>query len=116
MVFTTLISGIVRAIHIVIVLAALLTPFLTKRPDVLALHAICMSGMMVHWLLSSDRCVLTTLEAYLRGVASDKTFVFQILSPVYHFPITLSQQRHIIWTTSILLTILSMHRIIQPMM
>lgn len=107
-----LVATLVRTIHLVVVLGVVVTPFVTKRPEVLVVHVAFMIGMMVHWVLNADTCALTLLEAAARGVAQENTFVFSVVAPIYKVPITMRQQRVAIWLASILLTLKSIQSLL----
>jgi hypothetical protein len=38
---------------------------------------------MTHWYFNNDICCLTLLESYIRGVKTDKTFIYSLVSPIY---------------------------------
>lgn len=106
------VAWLIRAVHLVFVLAITATPFVTKRIELLLLHFVFVVGMMLHWYLNENTCVLTLLEAAVRGVPSDKTFVFSIVAPIYDFPLSMSQQRSAIWGVSICLALKSLKQIL----
>ena len=103
--------AIVRLIHTLIVIAAGSIPFVTERVDFLAGHLALMIGMMCHWLMNANNCVLSMLEASIRGVAPTNTFIFSIVAPIYELPFTMRQQRITIWSVSVLLTIACMAKL-----
>jgi hypothetical protein len=58
-------AGVVRIIHIAVILAVLLGPFYATGVN-LTLYAIMIPFIVLHWYTNSNVCALTTLERYLR--------------------------------------------------
>lgn len=82
-----------------------LVPFVTNDPMIMATHITSSIGMMFHWYLNSDVCFLTQVESYLRGIPSDKSFFYHLVSPIY--VIADQKLRKIVWIITILLTCVS---------
>lgn len=74
---------VVRAIHLAFVLWMVWTPF-KGGVDFLLMHAVTVPGLLVHWAVHSDGCVLTFLEKKMRGIEEDsKSFIWNIVNPIY---------------------------------
>ena len=78
----TLAALAVRVLHILVVAFVLLAPF-SDNASVIRTHVWLVPFLWVHWLLNDDSCALTVLECKLRGVPVGKSFVHDIVSPVY---------------------------------
>lgn len=74
---------VIRVIHISIILFVLSIPYITNNPDILLLHAMGSLTLIAHWYMESNVCSLTLLESRLRGIPMDKSFMHQIVSPIY---------------------------------
>lgn len=72
----------VGILHCAFVGFMVLAPFATDRAWVAA-HALVTPFLWLHWLLNDDSCVLTLVEARLRGVDDHDSFFYKVVSPVY---------------------------------
>jgi len=101
-------ANLVFLFHICIILFIIIIPFLYNvSPALLILHITFNICLLIHWYNNSDKCSLTILEGYLRGISDNKTFTYKIISPFY----TISQTKwnQILHTITILLTIISIN-------
>lgn len=77
-------ADIVKIIHILIITFVLLAPFSTNTAEYLLLHVFICIGLLMHWVTNTDGCVLTLLEAKLRGKKMSSTFIHSVLSPLFN--------------------------------
>lgn len=76
-------ATIVRAVHILFIAWMVWAPWSGSR-DVLVIHAVACPFLMMHWLTSTDGCVLTLMEKHLRGLErDDQSFIHSLVAPVY---------------------------------
>jgi hypothetical protein len=83
-----LISCVITFIHYVILVFIVCTPFATTQRDVLIIHWMALTTILVHWLTNNNACVLTEIEHRLR--ASDgrphhrsETFMHRVTAPFF---------------------------------
>lgn len=50
------------------------------------LYLVSCVSLLSHWYWNDDTCILTMLEARLRGQKVNEGFIYSIISPVYKFP------------------------------
>ena len=74
----------VNLIHLLLCLFIILGPFLIKSNIFLLFYVFFVSGIILHWMVSSDVCVLTLVEQFLSGKQSHETFIGRIVGPVYN--------------------------------
>ena len=84
----TVAANFIWTLHVVLVLFVALTPFLASSTgstsDLLVLHAIVCPFLILHWLTSTDGCVLTLLETRLRGLETvSESFMHRLVKPIY---------------------------------
>ena len=75
-------ADVIYTFHIFIILFVLMAPF-SNIPALLILHIVFGIGVITHWLVNSNACILTILESQLRGVSQDNTFSHRFISPIY---------------------------------
>ena len=76
---------VVRLIHVALVLFMIIVPFQsTPSLYLLIIHVFFGTMMLLHWLMSSDGCILTVIESKLRGIPASASFVHSIVSPIYN--------------------------------
>ena len=102
-------ADIVKVIHILIITFVLVTPFYTDKPNILSFHICICIGLLMHWFANSDGCVLTLLEAKLRGKHESKTFIHSVLSPL--FSIDDTQIKGLTKVVTIILMVLSINKL-----
>jgi len=79
-----LLAGLVRLIHLAIVIFIVVSPFMKKRNWMVdVLHVVSVITLVAHWYMDEDTCFLTYLESALRGIPVQESFVYSIVSPVY---------------------------------
>lgn len=87
--------AVVRLIHVSIVAYILVTPYVSIFPGqnnailnilIDALYLVSCTSIILHWKMNDDTCVLTIIEAWLRGKEIHEGFIYSIISPVYKFP------------------------------
>ena len=80
---------IIRLFHIIIILFVILTPFITKNILILILYITFSICLIFHWYNNNDACCLTLLEQKLRNISNseleNRSFMYNLISPVYHF-------------------------------
>lgn len=75
--------NLIRALHLLLVLYVILTPFLTKDKALLRTHILVVGSIIFHWKINNNTCFLTLMESKLRGKKSEDTFFGKLVSPVY---------------------------------
>lgn len=97
----------IRAVHFLVVIFVVFAPF-SGDEALLSLHAVFIPSLMLHWLMNSQVCCLTLLEAQLRGVpmTHDEVFLHRLISPVYSM--NESEHRNFVYGASTLLWIKTM--------
>jgi len=82
--YAPILAGVVRLIHIAIVIFIVASPFMKKRNWMIdVLHVVSVITLVAHWYMDEDTCFLTFLESTLRGIPVQESFVYSIVSPVY---------------------------------
>lgn len=72
-----LLLALVRLLHLIIILFVVFVPF-TCNPYLLCIHCIFVPFLIIHWF-TSDLCVLSLMESYLRDKPHHETFINSIL-------------------------------------
>ena len=70
-------------IHITLVIAAILTPFIANR-QMLLMYSIIIPFVFFHWSVNDDTCALTQLECLITNKHKDQTFMGRIFGPIYN--------------------------------
>jgi hypothetical protein len=79
-----ILANIVRLIHMGIIGFVVVCPFLKKRNWMVdVLHVVSVITLLAHWYLDEDTCFLTFLESMLRGIPTNQSFMYSIVSPIY---------------------------------
>jgi hypothetical protein len=78
-----IIANIISILHFCLVLFVIITPFLTDDVAFLLLYCVTLFCIIIHWYLNNNMCFLTKLECYLRGTKESKSFIGQLVKPVY---------------------------------
>lgn len=99
----------VSLLHLSLVLFVASVPFLTLELPWYLLHITVVLGLVMHWAMRTDVCALTYLEASLRGLPPDKSFIYSIVGPVFN--IEDSTLRQFIFTSTVLLGCVSAYRV-----
>jgi uncharacterized protein DUF2784 len=99
----------VSLLHVLLILFVASVPFLALEFPWYMLHLTVVLGLVVHWALRTDVCALTYIEASLRGMPPDKSFIYSIVGPVFN--IEDSTLRKFVFTSTILLGFLSAYRV-----
>lgn len=74
---------IIFMFHILIFIAGVITPFIAKRPLLLA-YSLLIPFIFFHWAINDDTCALTQLECLLTNEPKDKTFMGRLIGPIYN--------------------------------
>jgi len=74
--------NIIFFVHLIILLVGILIPFV-GQPRQLRAFSIIMVIIFFHWMMNDDTCALTQLEAKITGKDPSKTFISQVVSPIY---------------------------------
>jgi len=104
----TFLADTIYTFHIFIVLFILIAPF-SNIPAILILHIVFGIGLIIHWLVNSNNCILTILESQLRGISQDNTFSHQFISPIYD--ISETEWSTFCYVITIFLIIVSLYRL-----
>lgn len=76
------VATLIRIIHYLLLIFAVFTPLLNNE-FLLTLHFMAMPTLICHWITNQNICSLTLLEANLRGINCDKTFMADVLYPFF---------------------------------
>jgi hypothetical protein len=79
---------IVRGIHYILLFFMVITPFITKKPNLIFIHLTLSVFILFHWLINDQTCFLTQVECYLTGKKRNESFIHSIVSDVYTDPKT----------------------------
>ena len=76
---------IIRCLHIFLIVFMVGVP-LTKNVDwsLLVLHLSTSILLLLHWAVNEDKCAMTYLESYIRGIPVSNSFMYQLVSSVYN--------------------------------
>lgn len=102
-------ANLVSAIHAALIVFVIAVPFSSFSAPLLLLHIATVVGLVMHWALSTDVCALTYLEAALRGVPPDKSFVYSVVGPVFN--ISDGSTRRIVFVSTVFLGVVSAVRL-----
>lgn len=104
-----IIGNIIALIHITIILFEILAPF-TNNLYLLLFHIYFTVGLIMHWIINSDVCCLTVLEANIRNIDIHTGFIHNILSPFFLLPNN-EYFSKIIWIITIILLLISINKV-----
>ena len=77
--------ALVQMLHIVIILYLLFMPFLARTAGALILYLLFVFAVVMHWVANHHFCVLSMLEAKIRGIDFEEGFINAVLKPVFGF-------------------------------
>jgi hypothetical protein len=89
-----MIADFIQCIHIILFLCIMFAPFIAhSRIDILSIHWLALSSIILHWFTNNNTCILTELEFTLRHLDGkthdrDETFMNKIVSPFYNIQMT----------------------------
>lgn len=92
--------ALIQALHVLLILFMVIAPF-TNSPPLLVLHFIASIFLWIHWASGIDACFLTLVERKLRGVEDDKSFFYNLVSPVYKLSIDDKTMRQLVMVSSV---------------
>lgn len=72
----------VSVLHALFLVYMIVTPFVGS-PETLTVYSILCPFLALHWYLNNDQCAFTMLEAWLRGVDKQDSFIHRLVAPVY---------------------------------
>lgn len=73
---------IVQLLHGVFVAGLLIIPF-TKSNELKRMEILILLGIMAHWALNDNTCLLTELESWLTGKPVEQGFLARLIHPIY---------------------------------
>ncbi len=94
--------SIIKLIHLLFIMFIILVPLISSDSYILFLHLLAIPTMMFHWLLNSDKCILTEIEK--RITKRNDTFIGSVLGPIY------SPQPHNIRVTCVVLWFMTFNK------
>jgi len=100
---------VVSLIHCALVVFVAAVPFGPFNPALLSLHIVIVLGLVSHWMMGTDVCALTYLEAALRGVKPETSFIYSVVGPVFN--ISDATTRRLVFSSTIALGTLSAVRL-----
>ena len=77
-------ANIIAFIHLLFIIFIVTTPFVTDNPFILLYYCFILFFVMFHWYVNDDTCVLTIIEAKLRGKKDNETFMGKLIKPIYN--------------------------------
>lgn len=98
----------IRVLHLAFLAWMVWAPF-SGDVSHLKLHAVVCPFLMLHWALHTDGCALSVLEAAVRGVPTDKSFIHSIVAPVY--VIEDATIKRTVWTATMVLWTITLLRL-----
>lgn len=79
----TLLANIIFTIHAAVIVWSIATPFITNETGMLVIHIAFVLGVMFHWMMNSNLCALSVIEAYMRNVHYTESFMHRLIGPIY---------------------------------
>jgi len=77
-------ANIIAILHLLVILFVTTVPFATDNPFILMYYCFIVFFIMLHWHYNNDTCVLTLIEAKLRGKKDNDTFMGRLIKPIYN--------------------------------
>ena len=77
-------ANIIAILHLLVILFVTTVPFITDNPFILIYYCFIVFFIMLHWHYNNDTCVLTLMEAKLRGKKHNDTFMGKLIKPIYN--------------------------------
>jgi len=77
-------ANIIAILHLFVILFVTTVPFSTDNPFILMYYCFIVFFIMLHWHYNNDTCVLTLMEAKLRGKKDNDTFMGRLIKPIYN--------------------------------
>ena len=94
-------ADVVRLVYLALVIFVTVTPFLDTEWHVDVLHLMTTIVLVSHWLMRQDACFFTLLEAFLRGVPVEHSFIYSIVGPVFNIDDSSLRRFVLIGTTAL---------------
>lgn len=104
---TQLLSILIQIIHLIFITFILFAPF-SNHVNLLFIHIIFSISMMTHWITNNDICALTIVESGIRGIDYKRSFIHQIVNPIYK--ISDNDLQTPIWVSTLILFFISSWR------
>ena len=73
---------LIRLIHALIIIWALVAPFSSNK-RLLVSYVTITPFIVLHWILNDNVCLLSTIESNMRGIDRTESFVHNVIAPVY---------------------------------
>lgn len=112
-----LLLKLIMAIHFLVVLFVILTPFFGNNA-LLFLHMIIIPFIIFHWYLNDDTCALTHMETFIRTkmnnnikAKEEDCFTYRLISPIYKFRYNHNNYSLFMYITTWLLWLISVSRL-----
>ena len=89
-----MIADLIMSIHIIVLFCIMFTPFIAhSQNEILIIHWMSLSSILLHWLSNNNACILTELEFALRHLDGqthqrEETFMNRIVPPFYNIQMT----------------------------
>lgn len=76
---------LIRTLHVALIMFVILVPFVRNDRDwtLDALHVVVCLSLLVHWKMNNDACFLTLLESWILQTPLERSFMHQLVSPIY---------------------------------
>lgn len=72
----------VRILHWMLIAFIIIVPF-TGSEWLLAMHAVMIPGIIIHWITNNNMCSLSFIEAKLTNQPMESTFIAKVLDPFF---------------------------------
>lgn len=91
-------------------------PFICKQKSILFVHIMVIIGLLLHWYLTYNECILTLIEEYchykIYGYYNDDIkFTEKLIKPIYDFNKNHKNIEYLNYSTCIFLLLISLYRI-----
>lgn len=72
----------VQFVHLLGILFMIIIPF-QDEVNLLVLHVSASMSILTHWYANDNTCFLSLVEAKLRGIPKDHSFIHSLVAPIY---------------------------------
>jgi len=79
---------VIQLIHGLFVAFIAYAPF-SQNLILLQYHVVVVPFLVLHWVMNSNVCALTLIEAWISGKSTHETFLGRIVNPIYEVNINL---------------------------
>lgn len=106
----SLVVLLIQILHIIIIIGFLYGPFLKSLFSML-IYLLLLIGLISHWILNNNACLLSQLEAKYRNIPTSDSFIYRLLTPM--FELNHSQFSYFIYLITFILFIIVLYKVIK---